>query len=255
MEPLKRVVLITGSSRGMGAETAKGFAKQGASLCITGLPAHHEELSEVAKACKENGSPQVLEVLADLTIQEDMDSLMNKTMETFGQLDVLVNNAGIITFAGIDQYTSEDFDKVFSINVKAPIYLTKIAKPHLIKTKGNIINMCSAAHDLYSNPQALIYSMSKASVVNFTKNTAAALAKDGIRCNGICPGVIRTQIFDESIEETGREQLFKAEESELANRLATKSEVAHLITFLASDKAAMITGELFKIDGGKSLCR
>uniref|UniRef100_F7BDP7 Uncharacterized protein n=1 Tax=Ciona intestinalis TaxID=7719 RepID=F7BDP7_CIOIN len=249
MSPTKRVVLITGSSRGIGAETAKGFAKEGASLCITGLPSQKDELAEVAKACKENGSPHVLEVAADLTKQEDMDLLMNETIKTFGQLDVLVNNAGIFMAADLEGYTSEDFDKIFSINVKAPIYLTKLAKPHLSKTKGNIVNMCSIARKNYT-PNILLYGMTKASVAYLTKTTAADFAANGIRCNAVSPSVMATQIFDSSYDKEHIEDYLKNTTTKLRGRLLQTNEVSDLIRFLASDKATMITGELITIDGG-----
>nr|XP_026691025.1 uncharacterized protein LOC100175458 isoform X2 [Ciona intestinalis] len=129
-----KVVLITGSSRGIGAAIAELFAKQGALLSITGR--NKDKLSEVAKKCKENGSKQVLETIADLTKEEEMDKLMEETIKTFGKLDVLVNNAGIVSMTSVENYTGESFDKILAINLKAPIYLTKIAKPHLALTKG-----------------------------------------------------------------------------------------------------------------------
>ncbi|XP_078487558.1 putative oxidoreductase SSP0419 [Ciona intestinalis] len=126
----------TGSSRGIGAAIAEVFAKQGALLSITGR--NKDKLSEVAKKCKENGSKQVLETIADLTKEEDMNKLMEETIKTFGKLDVLVNNAGIVSMTSVEDYTGESFDKILSVNLKAPIYLTKIAKPHLVLTKGNV---------------------------------------------------------------------------------------------------------------------
>ncbi|XP_078488359.1 putative oxidoreductase TM_0325 [Ciona intestinalis] len=248
----KRVVLVTGSSRGIGAETAKGFAKEGASLCITGLPSQKDELAEVAKVCKENGSPHVLEVAADLRKQEDMDLLMNETIKTFGQLDVLVNNAGIALFKDIEEYTSEDFDKVFSINVKAPIYLTKIARPYLSKTKGNIVNLCSVARETYAR-NFLVYGMSKISIAHLTKTIAAGFTKYGVRCNAVCPGVVETDIYEGAIPTDRMRKIIGYNITKLKGRLTTKSEVSDLIRFLASNKATMITGELVTIDGGRSL--
>nr|XP_002127522.1 uncharacterized protein LOC100179031 [Ciona intestinalis] len=253
MDATKRVVLITGSATGIGAGTAKGFAKEGASLCITGLPSQKDELAEVAKVCKENGSPHVLEVAADLRKQEDMDLLMNETIKTFGQLDVLVNNAGIQVYGDIEQYTSEEFDNVFSVNVKAPIYLTKLAKPHLSKTKGNIVNLCSVVRNWYL-PKFIVYGMSKAAIEYLTKTTAADFAEIGVRCNAACPGmVLETDILVNVLPEEVQQQFREDCSTKLRGRTTTKSEVSDLIGFLASDKATMITGELITIDGGKML--
>nr|XP_018668626.1 uncharacterized protein LOC100186091 [Ciona intestinalis] len=253
MAATKRVVLITGSATGIGAETAKGFAKEGASLCITGLPSQKDELAEVAKVCKENGSPHVLEVAADLRKQEDMYLLMNETIKTFGQLDVLVNNAGITVNGDLDQYTSEDFDKIFSVNVKAPTYLTKLAKPHLSKTKGNIVNMCSVVRECHIK-NCLLYGMAKASLAYLTKSTAADFAENGIRCNAVSPGCIYgTDILKGILSDEFKQQYFDSCITKLRGRLATKSDVSDLIRFLASDKATMITGEIITIDGGKVL--
>ncbi|XP_078487799.1 putative oxidoreductase TM_0325 [Ciona intestinalis] len=254
MSVCKRIVLITGSSRGIGAETAKGFAKERASLCITGLPSQKDELTEVAKVCKENGSPHVLEVAADLRKQEDMDLLMNATIKTFGQLDVLVNNAGIFMSVDLEGYTSEDFDKIFSVNVKAPIYLTKLAKPHLSKTKGNIVNMCSIARKNYA-PNRLLYGMTKTSIAYLTKTTAADYAMDGIRCNAVCPSGIATQLFENSFSKEQAPFFLESSTATVRGRLLQTNEVSDLIRFLASDKATMITGELVNIDGGYLLSK
>ncbi|XP_078486401.1 putative oxidoreductase SSP0419 [Ciona intestinalis] len=161
----------TGSSRGIGAAIAEVFAKQGALLSITGR--NKDKLSEVAKKCKENGSKQVLETVADLTKEEDMNKLMEETIKTFGKLDVLVNNAGMLHSASVEDYTGESFDKILAINLKAPIYLTKIAKPHLVLTKGNIVNMSSVSA---TRPfeGSLMYGITKSGLNYFTKTTAAS---------------------------------------------------------------------------------
>nr|XP_002127640.1 uncharacterized protein LOC100176708 [Ciona intestinalis] len=180
-----------------------------------------------------------------------MDLLMNETIKMFGQLDVLVNNAGILVYYDIDTYTGEDFDKIFSVNVKAPTYLTKLAKPHLSKTKGNIVNMCSMVREWYVKP-LLLYGMTKASTAYLTKSTAADFAENGIRCNAVCPAVIaETEIFNGIVSEEIQQFYYKDGVTKLHGRVTTKSEVSDLIRFLASDKATMITGELITIDGGK----
>ncbi|XP_078487543.1 7alpha-hydroxysteroid dehydrogenase-like [Ciona intestinalis] len=179
---------------------------------------------------------------------------MEETIKTFGKLDVLVNNAGIVSMTSVEDYTGESFDKIFAINLKAPIYLTKIAKPHLVLTKGNIVNMSSVSATRLA-AGSFMYGITKNGISYFTKTTAASFAKDGIRCNAICPGVIATDIYDNIMPKEFLETVLTNEASLLNGKVATVEDVANMAVFLASEKAAMVTGECIVIDGGRFITK
>nr|XP_009859099.2 dehydrogenase/reductase SDR family member 4-like [Ciona intestinalis] len=183
-----------------------------------------------------------------------MDKLLEETIKTFGKLDVLVNNAGIVSMTSVEDYTGESFDKILSINLKAPIYLTKIAKPHLALTKGNIVNMSSVSATRLTEGYSM-YGITKSGLSYFTKATAASFAKDGIRCNAICPGLIATDIHGNLMSKELIQTALTVEASLLNGKVATVEDVANMAVFLASEKAAMVTGECIVIDGGRYITK
>ena len=167
-----KVVLITGASSGIGAGTAEYLAKLGASLVLTGR--NEENLKKVADKC----SGKAFMVLADVTKDEDREKIIEKTIERFGKLDVLVNNAGILENGSIENTSLEQYDRVMDTNVRSVYHLTMLATPHLIKTKGNIVNVSSVA-GIRSFPGVVSYCVSKAAIDQFTKCVALELAAKG----------------------------------------------------------------------------
>lgn len=168
-----KVVLITGASSGIGAATAVHFAKLGAKLSLTGR--NEQNLREVAAECVKLGEEIPHLIVGDLTIESFIKEVLESTLNHFGKLDVLVNAAGVSEPGSIEDTSLEQFDRVFSINVKAVLQLTKLATPALIEAKGNVVNICSSTA-ICSYPGTLVYSMSKSAVDKFTKCVARELA-------------------------------------------------------------------------------
>lgn len=169
-----KVVLVTGSSSGIGADAARHLASLGAKVVIVGR--NEKRLNEVADQIKNSGSPAPLPIVADLT--KDAERIVDETINHFGQLDVLVNNAGIVIQDNAIEIKLSDFDRIFDTNVRSVITLTKLCVPHLAKTRGNIINVSSVA-GLKAFQNVMSYCMSKAALDQFTKCAALDLASKG----------------------------------------------------------------------------
>ncbi|XP_075973755.1 L-fucose dehydrogenase-like [Anticarsia gemmatalis] len=244
-----KVVLVTGASSGIGAAIAIKFAEEGAQVSLVGR--NQEKLNNVAKKC---GNPLIL--VADVTKEVDAKRIVDETVRYFGQLDVLVNNAGIGLTVKISQPNAlEIFDKVMATNIRAPVMITNLAVPHLIKTKGNIINISSIAATRVISEQSFSYCTSKAALDHFTKATALELASSGVRANTVNPGPVYTDII-ENMGASGPqvEAAFEHMKGLTAlNRVSDPEEVADVVLFLASDKAKGITGSSYVTDNGTTL--
>lgn len=246
MSFLKKVVLITGGSAGIGASTAESFAKEGASVAIVGR--NEAKLKAVADKCKKLGA-DTLTIKADVSKDEEADQIVKKTIDKFGKLDVLVNNAGILREAGIlsDNFL-KTYDEVMDINMRGAVRISYFAAPHIIKSKGNIINVSSIAGTCTTRPNNIAYRTSKAAMNHFTRSLALELAPHGIRVNSISPGPVRTDIFEGL--QVNEEILMK---HTALHRISEPSEIADMIVYVASDKAKGITGSNYVIDNGSLL--
>uniref|UniRef100_A0A6B2EIC2 Putative tropinone reductase 2 n=1 Tax=Phlebotomus kandelakii TaxID=1109342 RepID=A0A6B2EIC2_9DIPT len=246
-----KVVLITGASSGIGFGTAELFSREGAKLAISGR--NEERLRETLGKCKAptSGRSHVI-IKGDVTNEEDAKKIINNTIAHFGQLDVLVNNAGILESGSIEETSLEQYDKIMNTNVRSLYHLTMLAVPHLIKTKGNIVNVSSVA-GTRSFPNVLAYCMSKSAVDQFTKCTALDLAPKQVRVNAVNPGVIVTDIHKRAgmDDKAYAEFLEKGKATHALGRVGTVDEVAEGIVFLASDRASFITGANLPICGGR----
>lgn len=245
-----KVALITGASSGIGAGTAVLFAELGASLSLTGR--NEDNLKKTGAQCQEKGDKQPLLIVADLSKEEDVQRVVDETIKKYGQLDILINNAGIVKTGGIDNTSLADFDEVMNINVRAPYQLTMLAVPYLIKTKGNIVNV-SSVNGMRSFANVLAYCMSKSAVDQFTRCTALELAPKQIRVNSVNPGVIITEVHRRGgkTEEQYQQFLEHSKTTHALGRTGEVHEVASTIAFLASDDASFITGAQVPIDGGR----
>uniref|UniRef100_D2SNW1 Hydroxybutyrate dehydrogenase n=1 Tax=Heliothis virescens TaxID=7102 RepID=D2SNW1_HELVI len=240
-----KVVLVTGGSSGIGAAIAIKFAEEGAKVAIVGR--NQEKLKNTAKKC---GNPLV--IVADVTKDEDVKRIASETLKNFGKLDVLVNNAGIAPLAGIqDDNTVEIFDKIMATNLRSVVLLTHLTAAELVKTKGNIINISSAAA-LKALKGMGAYCTSKAALDHFTRAIALELAPSGVRVNSVNPGPVVTDIFD-TILSTKEEQekfLKQVVDGTALGRISEAEEIADLVLFLASDKSRGITGSSYVTDNG-----
>ena len=239
-----KVAIITGSNSGVGAATAKLFAKEGAKVVISArrLP----QLEEVAEEIKAAGG----EVLIVQT-----ENLVAKTVEAFGRVDVLVNNAGVLE-AGlkpIDCYEDEDLEYVFNINTKGCLYCTRAAVKEMMKNNsGSIINLDSVAGAFGTGGAA--YVTSKAAVIGITKHTAMRFTGTGIRCNSVNPSSIATPMA-KTDPATLNQDMFgqMRKHMNLSVPICMPEDVANILLFLASDESRAITGQVIVSDFGATL--
>jgi len=247
-----RVVIVTGSSSGIGAVTAEEFAKAGAQVVITGRRANN--LSEVGEKCRK-ASPKGLNplvIVGDVTKEEDCKRLIDSTIVEFGRLDVLVNNAGTGAVTSVfDPNILQNFDGLINLNLRAVVHLTHLSVEHLVKTKGNIVNISSVA-GMKPIPELGIYSVAKSGLEMFTKCTALELGPKGIRVNVISPAAVRSNFdvtrkignisYDDMMTQSGK--------SYPLGRVGASIDIANAVLFLASDDCSWITGINFLADGG-----
>ncbi|XP_072043918.1 3-oxoacyl-[acyl-carrier-protein] reductase FabG-like [Amphiura filiformis] len=247
-----KVAIVTGASSGIGAETARYFASLGCYVSITGR--NLDNLMKVAKECEERGLPKdkVLVVQGDLSCDEDVKKLVNQTVTQFGRIDVLVNNAGIVKPDTIETVTMDNFDSTFAVNTRAPLHLLILAGPHLVKTKGTVVNV-SSVNGVRAFPGVLSYCMSKSALDALTLGAAETLALQGVRINSVNPGVIKTDVHRRGgmNDEQYAQFLEKCSRTHALGRIGQPIEVAKTIAFLASDDSSYTTGETVTIDGGR----
>ncbi|CAL2044244.1 unnamed protein product [Caenorhabditis brenneri] len=258
-----KVVLVTGSSNGIGRATALLFAKEGAKVTITGR--NSQRLEETKREILKVGTPEdhVLVVVTDLTDEKGQDELVNSTIEKFGRLDVLVNNAGTGFVdskgrIGLDQDIN-DFNKSMDINTRCVITLTQKAKKYLMETKGEVINVSSVAAGPQAHADFMYYSMAKAALEQFTRCAAIDLIQYGIRVNSVSLGLVKTG-FGATLGMSDEvfEKMIKSMESRKycvpCGKVAQPTEVANIILFLADRKlSSYIVGQSIVADGGCSL--
>ncbi|KAJ8721915.1 hypothetical protein PYW08_004317 [Mythimna loreyi] len=246
MSFLNKVALVTGASSGIGAAIATKFAEKGAQVAIVGR--NKQKLENIAKQC---GNPLV--VAADVTKDEDAKRIISETVKQFGKLDILINNAGIGERASIlSKNAMETFDKVMTTNLRSVVYLTNLAAPHLVKTKGNIVNISSVAALRTVGRGYFSYCTSKAALDHFSRSIAQELAESGVRVNIVNPGPVRTDIIQNmGVPRDMEEAVYKQMQNSTAlNRVSVPEEIADLVLFLASDEARAITGSSFVSDNG-----
>lgn len=236
-----KVALITGSTSGMGQAEAILFAKEGATVIVTGR--NVERLEKTVSEIIEAGG-KATGIIADITTLEGCQKLYNEAMKVAGRIDILVNNAGI--FDGrlpLLETDEELWDFVYNTNIKAPFRLNKMFLPQMIERRaGSIVNVASIA-GLIASKGGAAYTSSKHAVVGLTKQMCSEYAEYGIKINAICPGTIRTPLIAD-IEDTIRNDNIPE------RRFGEAYEVAELALFLASDEAKFLNGVIVPIDGG-----
>ncbi|MGB6882260.1 MAG: 3-oxoacyl-ACP reductase family protein [Microgenomates group bacterium] len=237
-----KVVIITGSTKGMGKATALLFAKEGAKVVINSRS--EEKRESVREEIEKNGGVSIF-VKADISIPEDVNHLFKEATDAFGTVDILVNNAGVHNPKDFFELTKEDWEKVFQVNLIGTFLCSQAAAKVMLDHKsGRIINISSVRGLPHcGRPGNIDYSASKAGVINFTKSLAKKLAPN-IQVNAIAPGPTDTPM------NTWRKEDLK---HTYLGRLMQPEEVAKVILFLAADAPSSLTGEVIVVDGGYSL--
>ena len=251
MQVKNKIVIITGAGSGIGKATAMHYAHHGAKVVVSDI--NLESAKKVADEIVTNGG-QSLPIKTDVTNFEEVENLIRQTVDTFGQLDVMVNNAGIgpKKLLKTAEYTLDDWDSVIAVNQTGVFYCMKLALVQMTKQGfGNIVNIASLA-GLKASLNNLSYSASKFAVVGMTKSAALEYAKTGIRINAVCPGYTESALLDQLLSaKPEMDMMLKAVIP--MKRYGKASEIADAVVWLASDQTKFMTGQTITLDGGTSL--
>jgi glucose 1-dehydrogenase len=255
MERLKgKNVLVTGASSGIGQAIAVRFAQEGANVAINYRSGAEqaEATAAQARAVRANGHGKEIIVQADVSKEDEVRNMFAKVLEAFGQLDVLVNNAGIQKPTPSHELEAADFDRVIGVNLRGPFLCSREALRHfLARGKGGVILNNSSVHEIIPKPKYLSYSISKGGMENLTKTLALEYAGNGIRVNAVGPGAVVTPINKAWIDNPKARG--EVESHIPMMRAADPDEIASVFAFLASDEASYITGQTIFACGGLTL--
>lgn len=246
-----KVVIVTGASSGIGAACALSFAKLSAKLTIVGR--NVEKLREVHDKCEEASGKKPLIVVADISKEEDNARIIKETVDFYGKIDVLINNAGMLLMAKLLDDIS-NYDRISATNVRGTYVLTQLAVPHLTETKGNIVNVSSVVSTV-PIPAMVPYCMAKAALDMFTKCAALELASQGVRVNSVNPGPVATNLFKTAgATEDQNKYIYETMRASVPlKKIAMSEDIAKTVVFLASDRASCITGSFHIVDCGLHL--
>jgi NAD(P)-dependent dehydrogenase (short-subunit alcohol dehydrogenase family) len=241
--------VITGGDSGIGRAVAVAFAREGADVLISYLDSEEEDAQETARLVKEAGRTAVT-CPGDLREEQQCQHLVDRAVEAFGRIDVLVNNAAyqMAQPGGIEDITTEQFDRVMKTNLYAMFWLCKKALPHM-KAGASIINT-SSIQSSQPSPELLDYATTKAGIVNFTKGLGQMLAEKGIRVNSVAPGPIWTPLIPATMPQ---EKVGSFGEQTPMGRAGQPAEVAPAYVFFASQESSYVTGEVLGVTGGQPL--
>lgn len=241
---MEKVALITGATRGIGREIALTLAESGYDIALN-YRKENDDLLNIKQEI-ENLGRKCLAVKADVSIFEECENLVTETINQFGKIDVLVNNAGITKDMLLMRMKKEDFKEVIDVNLVGTFNVTKNVINYMMKARnGKIINLSSVV-GISGNAGQTNYSASKAGIIGFTKSLAKEVASRNINVNAVAPGFIQTSMTDVLKEEVKQE----IAKNIPLKRMGEAKDVANLVKFLASDESSYITGQVINVDGG-----
>jgi 3-hydroxybutyrate dehydrogenase len=252
-----KVALVTGSTSGIGLGIARALAAAGSAIVLNGFGKPDEIAATQSQLAADTGV-KVTFSGADMSKAQSIGDMIGSALDTFGRLDIVVNNAGIQHVASLPEFPVDKWDAIIAIDLSSAFHTTRLALPMMRKHKwGRIINIASA-HGLVGSPFKSAYVAAKHGVLGLTKVTALETAEDGITCNAICPGYVYTPLVEAQIDGQAKEHKLPRErvirEVLLAQqpnkKFATVEEIGSLAVFLASESAASITGTALPVDGG-----
>src|SRR5215203_6103256 len=239
----ERVAIVTGAARGIGFAIAQRLSRAGASVVLADID--EESVVAAVERLRERGA----EAVADITKPEEVGVMVERAIDAFGKLDVLVNNAGITgRDASLSEITDEDWERVLKLNLTATFYCCRAAIPRMREQRsGAVVNVASISGK-EGNPNMIPYSVSKAGVICLTKALAKEVIHDGVRVNCVAPAVIETPL----LEQLGPDAIEYMTTRIPMGRMGRAEEVAAVVHFLASDDASFVTGQCYDVSGGRA---
>jgi 3-hydroxybutyrate dehydrogenase len=252
-----KVILVTGSTSGIGLGIATGLAAKGCHLVLNGF-GDAEEIEATRSSLADEHGVDVIYSGADMSMPEEIAGLIETAAGHFGRLDVVVNNAGIQFVAPIEDFPTAKWDAIIAINLSSAFHTSRLAIPHMKDNSwGRIVNIASA-HGLVASPFKSAYVAAKHGMVGLTKTIALEVAESGITCNAICPGYVHTPLVDMQIDDTAKARGITREAvirdvmlgEQPTKKFVTVEELAGLTGFLCSDAGASINGAALAVDGG-----
>jgi len=233
------VVIVTGGTTGIGKAIAERFREDGANVVIAGRTVETGEAAADELDCTFQR--------CDVSEYAEVQALVEATVDEFGRLDVLVNNAGIGRTGTVEETSLDDWHDVLAVNLGGVMYGSRAALPYLRETDGCIVNVASI-YGLVAGPGSAAYSAAKGGVVNLTREMAVDYASEGVRVNSVCPGFVETPMTDAFLDEAEFYEFVRDETP--MGRVAQPEEMAGIVAFLASDDASYLTGANVPVDGG-----
>lgn len=246
-----KVAVVTGAGGGIGAATARALAAEGARVVVADR--NGDAANQVADGIVETGA-QALSIVIDVSVESDVADMVAAAVHAFGRIDILHNNAAAIELALHDGPVHEldlaVWNRALAVNVTGVMLGCKHAIPHMIDAGGGAIINTSSADGKVGDSSRSAYTASKGALEAFTRNVATQYGRRGIRCNAVSPGIVVTDIVDAAVPQSVKDMWLR---HTLTRRLGTPDDIAGLVTFLASDAGAYITGQTIVIDGGQTV--
>lgn len=235
----EKIALVTGAARGIGLATTRLFIEKGWHVAM--VDRDNEELEQVATTLDNTNI-----FFHDVSVQEDVTAMVTAVLKTYGRIDAVINNAGVADFGPIEETEFKRWRRVMDTNLDGVFLVSQATIPALKASKGSLVNIASIS-GLRASTLRVAYGTSKAAVIHLTKQQAAELGEFGVRANCVCPGPVRTKL---AMAVHTQEIIDAYHDAIPLNRYGSESEIGELITFLCSEKASYITGQVIASDGG-----
>ena len=246
-----KIALVTGAASGLGFATAKAFGEAGASIVLADWD---EDAVNIASQKLSDKGFTTLAIACDVSDEEQVKAMIEKTVKTFGRIDAAYNNAGVQNaLADAADQTREDFDRVMNINLRGVWSCMKYELQQMRKQKSGAIVNCSSIGGILGGAQRGTYHASKHGVIGLTKSAALEYASQGIRINTICPGLIHTAMADQMIADGQGDAINEMLKDVPIGRLGRSEEIANAVLWLCSDSASLVIGHTLVVDGGYSI--